>query len=309
MWTFKGNGSWLPLLFPFALALAGLGILLRKETAPVEPSDRGEDACLLSHEMKNYLCTLKGNAHLLRQRVPSDDHIIIDRIDRVVAKLESFTLGMSGAKEAAIATGTLRAVRPAEAAQACVRTHFHKDLEAFRFEAAADAHLEGDPDRLEQVFLNLYANSLEAGARTVTTRVERAAGKVLVRIEDDGKGCAREDLARIFEPFFTTKSGPARRGLGMFIVQAIVENHGGRIRVGTKNGSEDGSTGLIFSLEFPLPAMRPAPLGAHAYGKYPIPTRGMAGASPAAAGISPAVAALPARQAALARLSIQGQSF
>jgi hypothetical protein len=64
-------------------------------------------------------------------------------------------------------------------------------------------------------------------------------------------------LQRIFEPFFTTKTGPARRGLGMFIVQSIVENHKGRVRVAAKNGGADGRTGLIFTLEFPLPARKP----------------------------------------------------
>jgi len=102
------------------------------------------------------------------------------------------------------------------------------------------------------VFLNLYANALEAGATRVSTSMRRLGDKIRIRIEDDGKGCAQEDLARIFEPFFTTKPGPARRGLGMFIVQSIVENHGGRIRTESKNGAKAGSHGLIFTLEFPL---------------------------------------------------------
>ena len=283
MWSLNDNAHWMPLIFSLGAALAGFGVLLQrgrpmahpgvltrgsawdgrmdrraaKAPAPSrrEAEERDGDAALLGHEMKNYLCTLKGNAHLLRQRIPSNDQVIIDRIDRVVEKLESFTRGLSGAKDAATASGLLWHVRPADSALACVRTHFHKVQERFRFEARADAPtLLCDPDRLEQVFLNLYANSLEAGAGKVETEVHREGGRLLVRIEDDGKGCAEEDLARIFEPFFTTKQGPARRGLGMFIVQAIVENHGGRIRVRTKNGSKDGSTGLIFTLEFPLPA-------------------------------------------------------
>ena len=103
------------------------------------------------------------------------------------------------------------------------------------------------------MFLNLYSNALEAGASRVITSMRKVENRIRICIEDDGKGCAVEDLARIFEPFFTTKTGPARRGLGMFIVQSIVENHGGRIKVQSKNGVKEGIHGLIFTLEFPFP--------------------------------------------------------
>jgi signal transduction histidine kinase len=220
------------------------------------PAGRGteaEGAALLGHEMKNYLCTLKGNARLLRQRMPTGDQAIIDRIDRVVEKLESFTRGL-GDGDAATGLKALASVPPAQAARACARMHFPRRSGAFRFsEEPAVPALLCDSDRLEQVFLNLYANAFEAGAGRVDTAVRREGDRLLVRIEDDGRGCARDDLERIFEPFFTTKPGPARRGLGMFIVRSIVENHGGRIRVATKNGSEGGRTGLIITLDFPSP--------------------------------------------------------
>jgi signal transduction histidine kinase len=262
--TAAGNGAWVPGMLGAAAVLAGLawGARANRKPAPLASgfparSLAGEGAeaeaggaALLGHEIKNYLCTLKGNASLLRQRVPTDDQAIIDRIDRVVEKLESFTRRM-GASEAATGLGVLTPVVPSQTAQACVRTHFHKRSEAFRFHEDPGAPpLLCDPGRLEQVFLNLYANALEAGAVRVDTWVRREENRLLIRIEDDGRGCAREDLARIFEPFFTTKTGPARRGLGMFIVQSIVENHGGRVQVESKNGSGAGRTGLIFTLVF-----------------------------------------------------------
>lgn len=261
----------LPLAFTVSGAIAGCVILsraarrtahsarlrfgaegLENGNAPAALPETGGSA-LLGHEIKNYLCTLKGNARLLRQRVPSDDQAIIDRIDRVVEKLESFTHDLSGPGGGALNLGSLEQVRPAEAARGCVRTHFEKRSGSFRFnEDSGVPALLCDPGRLEQVLLNLYANALEAGAGRIDTEVRRRGSRMLIRIEDDGHGCAQEDLARIFEPFFTTKAGPARRGLGMFIVQSIVENHGGRIRVESKNGKADGGTGLIFTLDFPL---------------------------------------------------------
>jgi signal transduction histidine kinase len=226
-----------------------------REAGPAPEDDR---SALVGHEMKNYLCTLKGNARLLRQRVTVRDQVILDRIDRVVEKLESFSRGLGAAGNAATGMGEPVPFRPVDAARTCARTHFHKRMADFRF--GDDPHATEmlcDPGRFEQVLLNLYANALEAGARRIETEAIRDQDRLLIRVEDDGQGCAREDLQRIFEPFFTTKTGPARRGLGMFIVQSIVENHRGRVRVAAKNGGADGRTGLIFTLEFPLPARKP----------------------------------------------------
>lgn len=275
----NGSGFLIPACFVLSAVLAFLGWqargnLRRGRFASASPASgdlrfhgpaEAGGAALLSHEMKNYLCTLKGNAHLLRQRIPGDDQAIIDRIDRVVEKLESFTRQL-GNREAATALGAMSPLSSAQIARASARTHFHKRIDAFRFsEDPSSPSLLCDPGRLDQVFLNLYSNALEAGASRIDTAIRREGGKLVLRIEDDGRGCAEEDLARIFEPFFTTKSGPARRGLGMFIVQSIVENHGGSVRVETKNDSAAGSTGLIFTLEFPHPrraavSTRPAPL-------------------------------------------------
>jgi len=98
------------------------------ESAGWAKHDQSEDAALLGHEMKNYLCTLKGNARLLRQRIKGTDRTIIDRIDRVVEKLESFTLDMAHAPNGnATASRQLRPMRLEDAAKACVTTHFHKD--------------------------------------------------------------------------------------------------------------------------------------------------------------------------------------
>ncbi len=282
-WTEAGRQPHiLPMLIALAMGMTGMALLSRSgrrlahPASQIQPARRLEsqearevrvdearqgDAALLGHEIKNYLCTLKGSAGLLRQRAMGRDRDIIDRIDRVVDKLESFTKTLSSTADAT-SSGLLRHLEMGDEAKVCVRTHFHPQQGGFRWNIRPDAPtLLGDPDRLEQVFLNLYANAFEAGAEQVMTTVSRDGGRLHISIEDDGKGCAPEDLERIFEPFFSTKSGPARRGLGMFIVQSIVENHGGRIKVRSKNAT--GSHGLVFVLDFPIslpvsPATPPA---------------------------------------------------
>ena len=98
-------------------------------------------------------------------------------------------------------------------------------------QAETDPTLTADPFRLRQVFANLFANALAAGASRVTIAVadatlhDQPALRVVVR--DDGPGLSAEQRRRMFEPFYTTR--PNGTGLGMTIVQSIVEAHSGTV--------------------------------------------------------------------------------
>jgi signal transduction histidine kinase len=88
--------------------------------------------------------------------------------------------------------------------------------------------------QMQQVFLNLFTNSIEAlqpvtdRRRVVTVYSgQTEAGEVLLRIKDTGIGAPPEDLERIFDPFFTKKS--TGTGLGLSICRSIVQNHNGRL--------------------------------------------------------------------------------
>ena len=214
----------------------------------------------LGHEIKNYLCTLKGNTRLLRQGCSDGGRgIIIDRIDRVVEKLEAFTRDL-GTGNGAWSPTLAGAVLVHETARECARTHFHPHLERFGWDAEEELPPAlGDRGRLEQVFLNLYANALEAGAERLETRIRRREGSLLVSVEDDGPGCPPEVLDRIFEPCFSTKGSGEGHGLGMFIVHSILKCHGGSIKAFSKNVLGDGSHGMIFLLDLPVfPVAAPA---------------------------------------------------
>jgi signal transduction histidine kinase len=102
---------------------------------------------------------------------------------------------------------------------------------------------------LNQVWTNLIANALDAmkdkGHLRVRTRVR--GDEVHVEIIDDGPGIPEELQARIWEPFFTTKPLGKGTGLGLDIVQRIIEQrHGGRIRMQSRPGS------TCFCVELPL---------------------------------------------------------
>lgn len=216
------------------------------------------------HEMKNYLCALRGNARLLRLSARDRDQAaILDRIDQVVARME--TCGWKGGEVPDMVSPRARVgVDLLAIAKSCARLHFAAAPVEFRFEAEAPSFVEGDPQRLEQVFQNLYGNALEAGAHEIVVRVRRAGHGIEAVVEDNGRGCPQESLRRLFEPFYSTKRVPgpgnlaapaentgAVRGLGLFIVRSIVENHKGRVHAIARYGQGEGATGLTFHLHFP----------------------------------------------------------
>jgi signal transduction histidine kinase len=94
------------------------------------------------------------------------------------------------------------------------------------------------PGSMQQVFLNLVLNAVEAmpqGGRlqVSTVRTKRPAG-VRVTITDTGGGIPAEALPHLFQPFQTSKADGL--GLGLFVTQRIVEEHGGRISVESRAG-------------------------------------------------------------------------
>jgi signal transduction histidine kinase len=121
----------------------------------------------------------------------------------------------------------------------------------------ADAH------QIQQVLLNLIINAEQAmlgakGRGTLVLRswhdVDREA--VVLEINDDGPGIAAELHPKIFDPFFTTKEVGKGTGLGLTVAYAIVQEHGGRIRLASNSGA-----GASFYVELPIsgtPLQRPA---------------------------------------------------
>ncbi len=112
-----------------------------------------------------------------------------------------------------------------------------------------------DPLRIEQVFRNLFENSIAAsrGSCHITLGCEGivSGGRRMlrIRIADDGPGLTADQRHHLFEPFYTTK--PEGTGLGLPIIQRIVDAHGGRIRL--EDPAATGADGACFQIDLPCP--------------------------------------------------------
>ncbi|MBL8020534.1 MAG: PAS domain-containing protein [Leptospirales bacterium] len=115
------------------------------------------------------------------------------------------------------------------------------------------APIMGDATALEQVFINLIANSIDALGESapqdrlifVTTRFDKSTGVVSLEIGNNGPPIPPETLPRIFEPFFTTKESGRGTGLGLSITSRIIQHHQGNISVQSNHEQ------TVFIIQFP----------------------------------------------------------
>ncbi|MFA5083364.1 MAG: ATP-binding protein [Hydrogenophilaceae bacterium] len=143
---------------------------------------------------------------------------------------------------------------------------------SIQIDIADDLSLSADKPRLQQVFLNLLKNAVEAMDGTGEIRIgatlrradDPAAAQcfrnqgdrfpatevVDIDIRDNGQGIPADILARIFDPFYTTKEASHGSGLGLFIVREIVEEHGGCIAAESAPGRH-----TVFHIRLPRQAV------------------------------------------------------
>ncbi len=109
------------------------------------------------------------------------------------------------------------------------------EMTKIEFVAQKKLTISGDPDYLQQVFVNICRNALQAMNESGILKIETSdvtrfdKKYVAVKISDTGKGIAAENLEKIFDPFYTTKDIGEGTGLGLAVSRRIVEEHGGAI--------------------------------------------------------------------------------
>ena len=198
----------------------------------------------VAHEIRNPLSSIKGFATYFKERYrnhPDDQKTAeimiqeVDRLNRVITQLLEFARPLAiQKKRIPLQILINHSLQMVETQAQEKNIAIEKTLASEPLEAVVD------PDRMNQVLLNLYLNAMQSmegkgGVLTVTLSREKGPQpSVRISVKDTGTGIAKEDLDHVFDPYFTTKQSGT--GLGLAIVHKIIESHQGEIRVESEPG-------------------------------------------------------------------------
>lgn len=214
----------------------------------------GMSSAMIAHEIKNYLFVVGAHAKLLARStgLSTTDRKRVASIETAVGKMGDFSRGiLELARSRQISDKRLLDLE--QLIRTCIARHeaFRHDL--FEISATGPPPLvQGNWGRLEQAFVNIFLNAVEAGGTRIAIRLICRRCTVLVSIQDNGAGCAPEKAASLFNAFYTTKEGSKGTGLGLSIVRAIVESHGGHVSCYGRNDDGEGHHGLTLNVTFPV---------------------------------------------------------
>jgi signal transduction histidine kinase len=225
----------------------------------------------VSYEMRSPLNNIIGFAHLL-----TDPKIgpLTDKQREYAGYIMSSSTQLAGLVDGILDLATIDAgmmrldIAPVDLdkAAAAAASALDRRLEdgQLRFVNAVGADfgmIDADPDRLQQILFHLISNAIRYSrpGGAVTVRGRRAEDEVVVSVEDEGLGIPADQIPQVFDRFYTKRQGPRRggAGLGLALVKSLVELHGGRVEIGSEEGS-----GTIVTCHFPSPQ----PLGRTAHG-------------------------------------------
>ncbi|HSV29712.1 MAG TPA: response regulator, partial [Candidatus Omnitrophota bacterium] len=233
----------------------------------------GEMSASIAHEFNQCLHVIRLASEALRMDLADgkldvarvgkrSDNILsqVDRLTEMVMQMRSISRRETSGKKPflpqAALDGAVRMVEPLMVADT---------IRLVRVGSLEGTPALGHQVRLEQVLINLLNNARDAiqdrgpidgkpgGTVTVTCAVDKAAGRMTIRIRDDGTGVPEDVAVSLFEPFVTTKDGQRGCGLGLSISRGIIQEMGGNLSF------QNVSPGAEFTVEMPIAEMAAAP--------------------------------------------------
>ena len=244
----------------------------------------GEMVAMVAHDVRTPLTGIMGYATLLNRDLGTDpkssrmvSKIIseTERLDRMITDL----LVLAKPLEPELKNVDIK--HPVNNALSLIKAELNGNGRSFNIKTVfpeRQVELRADPDLLEEAFLNLFKNAIQAmpngGELKVETCLECGPGRngngaasgdrqLRIRISDTGVGIPSEIRGKLFEPFVTTKE--KGMGVGLTMVDRIVDVHQGKIGVESQPGR-----GTTFSIALPVPA-NGTPTSAHNRNGTPLP--------------------------------------
>lgn len=200
----------------------------------------GQMAASVAHEIKNPLASIKGAVEIIGDKSSSESDkaefqtIVADEIKRIDGTIKEF-LAFARPKPTRLERLDLSSLLNNSLRQIAQQA----DRAGIRVLDTIEPSLlvNGDREKLHQVILNLMLNAIQASERDSTIMVALTgdgSGNVRLSIKDHGPGMSAEEIGRVLDPFYTTK--PSGSGLGLTVVNAIIEEHRGQILINSKPG-------------------------------------------------------------------------
>ena len=206
----------------------------------------------VAHEVNTPLAVISTYAQMLAKQVANDEQksMLLEKIAKQTfraSEIVNSLLNFSRTSTTSFAEVSLN--RVIQETLSLLEHQLQKAGVRTRVELAPDLPpVNGNPGKLQQVFLNLFLNARDAmesgGMLEVRTWAEESGARV--EVADSGPGIAPEMIHRIYDPFFTTKPGRKGTGLGLSVTYGIIQEHSGSIEVFNRRGG-----GACFHLELP----------------------------------------------------------
>ena len=184
---------------------------------------------------------------------------MVERMTRITRQLKSF------ARKAETVQAPVSLAAAVNGARQLLEHRLQAEQVTLSLEVSEALRVRCEPNRLEQVLVNLLTNAMDAMQDAPLRQLRISAARegkghdarIWVRISDTGKGMAAASLQRLFEPFFTTKPAGQGLGLGLVISSKIIHEFGGTLRAvpatGTEPAGTTGTTGMTgMTFEFDL---------------------------------------------------------
>ncbi len=214
----------------------------------------------ISHELKTPVALIKGYASTMRLEDAEWDSFVLqeslavieeeaDRLSSMINDLLDASRLYSGALKLNRTDVNLEEIVGHVTKRMQTQSDRHKIVYSFEKDFPV---IYGDADRIEQVLLNLISNAIKyAPGGEISIAGVRSGDFVKISVQDEGPGIAPEDFSHIFERFFRSKRSANKAngvGLGLYLSNAIIEGHGGRIWAENRSDRK----GAIFSFTLPL---------------------------------------------------------